>query len=105
MPTLEEKQLDADFFHLFEHKNLAKDLRFLRRVAITIRHLHFFLPHNCKLKKFINSPLTESRVSLLQAADNLSEQDPLHSELSDLLQEIANTGPLFIRLPRASVDP
>lgn len=104
-------QLQRDFSALFEEKNLAKDAQFLRRVAITIKHLHYDAmrnPMSDEVLGFLTTPLGDFQVSemtLLDAADSYSEQDPKHSDLSELLAEIATFGPLFIRLPISGGDP
>lgn len=96
--------LDRDLSFLFEQKYLAKEPTFLRRIAITIRQIHFELPGS-SIDAFVSQPLTDSRITLLEAADKFSEQDPRHSDLSNLLWEISTIGPLFIRLPRAAACP
>lgn len=104
-------QLQRDFSALFEDKSLAKDAQFLRRVAITIKHLHYDAmrnPMTDEVQTFLTTSLGDFQVSemtLLDAADSYSEQDPKHSDLSELLSEIATFGPLFIRLPLSGGDP
>jgi hypothetical protein len=104
-------QLQRDFAALFEDKRLAKDAQYLRRVAITIKHLHYDAmrnPMTDEVLEFLTTTFGDFQVSamtLLDAADSYSEQDPKHSDLSELLVEIAGFGPLFIRLPISGGDP
>lgn len=104
------KQLHVELSRLFTQKNIIHDARFLRRMAITVKHLYFDAKktNEEKICRFLNSPLgsfMENRCSLLDAADAFSEQDPKHSDLGSLLEEIALFGPLFIRVPHALIDP
>jgi len=103
------EQLHLELERLFVQKYLGHDLRFLRKIAITIKHLHFDAKNvnDGKVCHFLTSPLgsfMENELSLLEAADLFSEQDPKYSDLGELLAEMAAFGPLFIRAPRALTD-
>jgi len=107
METLE--QLHVELHRLFARKNIIHDIRFLRRMAITVKHLYFDAKRlgEERVCYFLESPLgpfMENQYSLLVAADLFSEQDPKYSDLAELLTEIACFGPIFIRAPRALID-
>jgi hypothetical protein len=106
--TLE--QLNIELYRLFAEKKIVHDARFLRRMAIAVKHLHFDAKKAgdervCRFLESSMGPFMENKQSLLNAADIFSEQDPKHSDLACLLEEIAFFGPLFIRAPRALIDP
>lgn len=104
------EQLNVELNRLFAEKNIVHDARFLRRMAIGVIHLYFDAKRSGdeRICRFLDSsigPFMENKQSLLNAADLFSEQDPKHSDLASLLEEIAFFGPLFIRAPRALIDP
>ena len=97
-------------YRLFEFRELAKNPQFLRLVALSVRHAYFDArknPQMSSLLQWITSPVAdfmENQITLLEAADRFSHQEPRYSDLSELLLEIARFGPLFIQLPLSSVD-
>jgi hypothetical protein len=96
-------------YRLFEFRELAKNPQFLRLVAISVRHVYFDAkkdPQMNSLLQWITSPVAdfmENQITLLEAADRFSHQEPRYSDLSELLLEISGFGPLFIQLPLFSV--
>jgi hypothetical protein len=96
-------------YRLFEFRELAKNPQFLRLVAIAVRHAYFDAKKDRgmhPLLQWITLPMAdfmENQVSLLEAADRFSHQEPKYSDLSELLLEISRFGPLFIQLPLSSV--
>ena len=105
--SLEEniKRLKQDYLILFTKMQLAKDLKFLRRIAINIKHSYYdarqakhqrrFVSAALKLCHFLSTPLGApfvTKTTLVNAAFHFSEQDPQHSDLSEILTDFAKYG-------------
>lgn len=96
--------LKKEMLFLFQKKHLAKDVKFLRKMAIHIKQLHFDAKHAIKseskqqaqeVEHFLSTPMGApfiSGVTLTQAADSFSEQNPKESDLSTLLESFASYG-------------
>jgi hypothetical protein len=88
-------KLEQDWNHLINCHDLAKDPKFLRRMAINIQQIHYDVKRSQKGKNgpdhllhFLSTPLGApfvAKTTLLQAAESFSEQEPKHSDLSELL--------------------
>jgi hypothetical protein len=95
-------RLKTDWNQLLNDEYFATDFKFLLRMAINIKQIC----HDAKKSKhpktwkeevdqlsyFLSTPVGApfvSRVTLLQAADNFSEQEPRHSDLAQLLSDFS----------------
>ncbi len=103
-----EEHLDIikkEMLFLFQKNHLAKDIKFLRKMAINIKHLHFDAKNAKKnsqwkqqakdIEHFLSTPIGApfiSSITLTQAADNFSEQNPKESDLSILLEDFGKYG-------------
>ncbi len=97
--------MNRDWQALIHRPHLAKDSRFLRRMAINIKQLHHDakktqfqgnLPMLAKqVAHFLSTPLGApfvAKETLVQAAYLFSEQEPKESDLSAMLGEFAYYG-------------
>lgn len=97
--------MKKDFLLLFHNSNLLKDVKFLRKMAINIKQLHYDaknarnsvqLKHCAKnIEHFLTTPIGAPFVAdltLTQAADSFSEQNPKESDLSLLLADFVAYG-------------
>jgi hypothetical protein len=92
----ELKRFQGDWEHLFEKETLATDHKFLRKMAIAIKQMQHEAK-SCeasgeKVRHFLETPIGApfvSKITLAQAADRYSEQEPKHSDLSELLRTFA----------------
>lgn len=97
------EQMNKDWKALFASPELAKDFKFLRRMAINIKQLH----HDAKrtsefgelktlagqITQFLSTPLGapfRAKETLVRAADLFSVQDPQDSDLSEILQKFTS---------------
>jgi len=98
-------RLKQDYLNLFTKIQLAKDLKFLRRIAINIKHAYYdasqakhqrrFVSSALNLCHFLSTPLgapVVTKTTLVNAAFHFSEQDPQHSDLSEILINFAKYG-------------
>lgn len=103
--------LKNEMLSLFKEKQLAKDAKFLRKMAINIKHLHYSVNQalaqaKCpvqakKIEHFLSTPL-RGPITLSQAADTFSEQHPKESDLSYLLESAALKRRFFSAASRSS---
>jgi hypothetical protein len=97
--------IKKEMFFLFNKNHLAKDVKFLRKMAINIKQLHYDAKlakktaewkHQAKeIEHFLSTPIGApfiSTITLTQAADTFSEQNPKESDLSLLLEDFAKYG-------------
>jgi hypothetical protein len=97
--------IKKEMLFLFQGSHLAKDAKFLRKMAINIKQLHFDAKKTSKssehrqqaieVEHFLSTPIGApfvSAITLLQAADSFSEQHPKESDLSHLLEDYAKYG-------------
>ena len=97
--------IKKEMLFLFQRGHLAKDAKFLRKMAINIKQLHFDVKKTDKssehreqaveVEHFLSTPIGApfvSPITLLQAADSFSEQNPKESDLSRLLEDFAKYG-------------
>ncbi len=97
-PGLKEelKRFKRDWEDLFEKESLARDMKFLRRMAIAIKQLQYHAANSKdrfggeRLYHFLSTPIGET--TLIEAADKYSDQDPRHSDLAELLGDVAKHG-------------
>jgi hypothetical protein len=103
-----EEHLDIirkEMLCLFQRNYLSKDIKFLRKMAINIKQLHFDAKNAKKtaewkhqatdIEHFLSTPIGApfvSAITLTQAADNFSEQNPKESDLSILLEDFGKYG-------------
>ncbi len=100
--------IQKDFVNLLSQPELAKNLRYLRRISISIKQLQ----HDAQAAKahpemrqaaeqvhhFLCTPLGApfvAKTTLARAAETVSEQEPHLSDLSEILQEMSKYGPKF----------
>jgi|GEM_PF-1464644 len=94
-----------EMLYLFQRNQLSKDVKFLRKMAINIKQLHFDAKNAKKtaewkqqardIEHFLSTPIGApfvSAITLTQAADNFSEQNPKESDLSILLEDFGKYG-------------
>ncbi len=97
--------LKKEMLFLFNKHHLAKDVKFLRKMAINIKQLHYDAKnakktaewkHQAKeIEHFLSTPIGAPFVSpltLTQASDSFSQQNPKESDLSILLEDFAKYG-------------
>lgn len=97
--------IKKEMLFLFQRGHLAKDAKFLRKMAINIKQLHFdakktnkrseYKQQAIEVEHFLSTPIGApfvSAITLLQAADSFSEQNPKESDLSHLLEDFAQYG-------------
>lgn len=97
--------IKKEMISLFQRSHLAKDAKFLRKMAINIKQLHYDAKKARKSKEckrqakevehFLSTPIGApfiSTITLTQAADNFSVQHPKESDLSLLLEDFAKYG-------------
>lgn len=102
------ENLRTDCISLFTKKQLANDLRFLRKIAISIKQAYYearlakiqhrFASTAERVRHFLSTPIGApfvSKTTLLKAAFHFSEQDPQHSDLSQILTDFAKYGPKY----------
>jgi hypothetical protein len=90
-------KLKQDWNHLLHCHALAKDPKFLRRMAINIQQIHYDVQTK-QLKNwqneaeallhFLSTPLGApfvAKMTFLEAVEKFGEQDPISSDLSELL--------------------
>ena len=112
----EAKRLNEELRNLLNQDNSIDEIKFLRRVAITVKQLHFDAKKakKCqklsrvaeKVEQFLCTPWGDenaSFITLLQAADAYSEQDPKHSDLVEVLSHLKQCGPQLLA-PLALID-
>ena len=99
-----------EFVHLFKQPVLARDYKFLRKMSIIIKQIHYSsktapLHREIKwkakdieefLENTINNPFT-ANTSLVEAALSFSEQDPQNSDISEILEKMTHHAPKFSR--------
>jgi hypothetical protein len=103
-------QMSKDWQALIHKPQLASDARFLRRMAINIKHLHYDAKKKQKegalrIAHFLSTPLGApfvTKETLLKAAYLFSEQDPKESDLCMILKEFATYG---VRYPMHLLSP
>jgi hypothetical protein len=86
-----------EMIFLFQKNHLAKDVKFLRKMAINIKQLHYDAKRtkNKEIEHFLSTPLGAPFISastLIHAADTFSDQNPKESDLSLLLEDFAKYG-------------
>lgn len=97
--------IKRELVFLFQGNHLAKDIKFLRKMAINIKQLHFdariakhleeFKHHAKAVDHFLSTPIGApfvGKITLTKAAETFSEQDPQDSDLSHLLMDFAKYG-------------
>ena len=97
--------IKKEMLFLFQRGQLAKDAKFLRKMAINIKQLHFdakktnkqseYRQQAIEVEHFLSTPIGApfvSAITLLQAADSFSDQNPKESDLSQLLEDFAKYG-------------
>ena len=102
--------IKTEMLHLCEEEGLAKDAKFLRKMAINIKHLDYNVKkaitapkcsaHAKKIAHFLSTPMQASPgspITLSKAADTFSEQNPLESDLSHLLASSSFKKTIFKR--------
>ena len=90
-------KLKQDWKHLLKCNALSKDAKFLRRMALNIKQIHYDIKQSKhpkgweseteKLLKLLST--TETKVSLLEAADKFGDQEPSQSDLAELMGAFA----------------
>ncbi len=103
--------LKNEMSFLFKEKHLAKDAKFLRKMAINIKHLHYNVKraiaqakcpaHVKKIEHFLSTPM-RGPITLSEAAATFSEQHPKESDLSHLLEDVPENCLKVLRAPSRS---
>jgi hypothetical protein len=100
--------LKKEISDLFAHPELVYQYKFLRRIALSILEIAYGAKRAKaftdqafsaeQIEHFLTTPLGApfvAKTTLAKAALNFSEQDPLESDLHEILTEIAAYGPKF----------
>jgi|SRR3989304_7801798 len=98
-------QMKADLSALFSSQSFAADLKLIYRIALNTRQLNhdarrlpYSSRHRISAKKvlhFISTPWGDpfnGKISLLEAADKFTEQDPQYSDLYHWLSQLSSFG-------------
>lgn len=100
--------IKTEMFKLLKKSQLAKDVTFLRKMAVNLKQLHYeakkvkkFKLHHLlaqEVEHFLTTPLGApfiSRSTWIQAVDSFSIQNPTDSDLSLLLADFARYGAYY----------